>query len=68
MITNLCIGISTPPVGTCLFIGCGVGKTSMTNVTVKAIPYVLAMLIALLLITYIPWLSLAIPRACGLLK
>ncbi len=68
LIANLCIGLCTPPVGTCLFIGCGVGKTTIAKVTVKAIPFFLAMIIALLLITYIPWLSTAIPQACGMLK
>ena len=67
LIANLCIGLCTPPVGTCLFIGCGVGKTTIAQVTVKALPFFLAMVIALMLITFIPWLSLAIPRLCGLL-
>ena len=68
IIANLCIGLCTPPVGTCLFIGCGVGKTTIAKVTVKALPFFLAMIIALLLITYIPWFSLALPKLCGLLK
>jgi tripartite ATP-independent transporter DctM subunit len=68
LIANLCIGLCTPPVGTCLFIGCGVGKTTIARVTVKALPFFLAMLVALALITFVPWLSLAIPQACGLLK
>ena len=67
LIANLCIGLCTPPVGTCLFIGCGVGKTIIAQVTVKALPFFLAMVIALMLITFIPWLSLAIPQLCGLL-
>lgn len=67
LIANLCIGLCTPPVGTCLFIGCGVGKTTIAKVTVKAIPFFLAMIVALLLITYIPWISLAIPKFCGLI-
>ena len=62
MITNLCIGLCTPPVGTCLFIGCGVGRTTIANVTRKAVPFFVAMLVALLLITYIPWLSDGLPR------
>ena len=53
LIANLCIGLCTPPVGTCLFIGCGVGKTTI-KVTVKAVPFFLAMLVALMLIIYIP--------------
>lgn len=68
IIANLCIGLCTPPVGTCLFIGCGVGKTTIAKVTVKALPFFLAMIIALMLITYVPWFSLAIPKMCGLLK
>jgi tripartite ATP-independent transporter DctM subunit len=68
MIANLCIGLCTPPVGTCLFIGCGVGRTTIAKVTAKALPFFAAMIIALMLITYVPWLSLAIPKACGLLK
>ena len=67
LIANLCIGLCTPPVGSCLFIGCGVGKTSIAKVTVKALPFFLAMLAALLLITYVPWFSLAIPRLCHLI-
>ena len=68
LIANLCIGLCTPPVGTCLFIGCGVGKTTIAKVTVKALPFFLAMILALMLISYIPWISLAIPQMCGLLK
>jgi tripartite ATP-independent transporter DctM subunit len=68
MIANLCIGLCTPPVGTCLFIGCGVGKTTIAHVTLKALPFFLAMLVALMLITFVPWFSLAIPRLSGLLK
>lgn len=68
LIANLCIGLCTPPVGTCLFIGCGVGKTTIANVTRKALPFFLAMLVALMLITYVPWISLALPQALGMLK
>lgn len=68
MIANLCIGLCTPPVGTCLFIGCSVGKTTIAKVTAKAIPFFIAMLTALMLITYIPWFSEWIPRMTGFLK
>lgn len=68
IIANLCIGLCTPPVGTCLFIGCGVGKTTIANVTAKALPFFVAMIFALMLITYIPWISMVIPRLCGLVK
>ena len=66
MIANLCIGLCTPPVGTCLFVGCGVGRVRIAQVVRPMIPFFLAMLIGLLVITYWPWLSMALPRAAGL--
>jgi tripartite ATP-independent transporter DctM subunit len=67
MIANLCIGLCTPPVGTCLFLGCSVGKTTIARVTPAAIPFFIAMVIALLAITYVPWLSLVLPQLLDLL-
>jgi tripartite ATP-independent transporter DctM subunit len=66
MIANLCIGLCTPPVGTCLFVGCGVGKTTIANVTGPMLPFFAAMFVALMLITYIPELSMWLPEALGL--
>jgi TRAP-type C4-dicarboxylate transport system permease large subunit len=66
MIANLCIGLCTPPVGTCLFVGCSVGRTSIARVVPPAIPFFVAMFIAMLLITYIPAISLTLPRWLGL--
>lgn len=65
MIANLCIGLCTPPVGTCLFIGCGVGKTSISNVVKPLIPIFFAMAIGLILITYVPGLSTWLPGLFG---
>lgn len=62
MIANLCIGLCTPPVGTCLFVGCSVGKTSIARVVRPMLPLFAAMFIGLLLITYLPELSLWLPR------
>jgi tripartite ATP-independent transporter DctM subunit len=66
MIANLCIGLCTPPVGTCLFVGCSVGRTTIARTAPFAFPFFVAMAFALLLITYVPWLSLALPRWLGL--
>lgn len=66
MITNLCIGICTPPVGSCLFVGCGIAKTTITDVLRHILPFFFAMVIVLFIITYIPWLSLALPKALNL--
>ncbi|MFP4144090.1 MAG: TRAP transporter large permease [Phycisphaeraceae bacterium] len=67
LIANLCIGLCTPPVGTCLFVGCGVGKTTIADVTPSMIPFYIAMVVSLLVITYWPPLSLWLPRQLGLL-
>jgi tripartite ATP-independent transporter DctM subunit len=66
MIANLCIGLCTPPVGTCLFIGCGVGNTTIAKVVKPLIPIFIAMTIGLLLITYVPALSTWLPSVFGL--
>lgn len=66
MIANLCIGLCTPPVGTCLFIGCSVGRITIARVVPLAIPFFVAMIVALMLITYVPAFSLWLPRWLGL--
>jgi tripartite ATP-independent transporter DctM subunit len=66
LIANLCIGLCTPPVGTCLFVGCSVGRTSLVSVVRPMIPFFIAMLVGLLLITYVPAFSLALPEWLGL--
>ena len=68
LIANLCIGLCTPPVGTCLFIGCGVGKTTIAKVTKYMLPFFGAMALALMVITYIPSVSLWLPVQTGQLK
>ncbi len=65
IITNLCIGLCTPPVGTCLFLGCGIGETTVTNVIKKILPFFMAMIAALLIITFIEWFSLVLPAMMG---
>jgi hypothetical protein len=68
MIANLCIGLCTPPVGTCLFIGCGVGKTTIAKVTPTMLPFFASMIAALLVITYVPATSLWLPVQTRQLK
>jgi TRAP-type C4-dicarboxylate transport system permease large subunit len=68
LIANLCIGLCTPPVGTCLFIGCGVGKTSIAKVTPVLLPFFGAMIAALMVITYVPATSLWLPVQTKQLK
>jgi TRAP-type C4-dicarboxylate transport system permease large subunit len=68
LIANLCIGLCTPPVGTCLFIGCGVGKTTIAKVTGTMLPFFGAMIVALMVITYVPATSLWLPTVTNQLK
>lgn len=65
MVLNLCIGLCTPPVGTVLFVGCGIAGTSITQVLRPLLPLYAAMLLALILVTSLPSLSLALPRLFG---
>jgi TRAP-type C4-dicarboxylate transport system permease large subunit len=62
MVLNLCIGLCTPPVGSVLFLGVGVAGTSITKVVKPLLPLFIAMIIALMIVTYVPWLSLWLPE------
>ena len=66
LIMNMGLGNVTPPVGSVLFVGCGVAKVSIAGVTKYIIPLFAAMFVALLMVTYIPAISLCIPYFCGL--
>ncbi|MGH1453819.1 MAG: TRAP transporter large permease [Paracoccaceae bacterium] len=61
LLVNLGLGLCTPPVGTCLFVGCAVGRIKIEQ-TLKTIwPFYLAILAALILVTYVPAVSLFLP-------
>jgi len=66
MVLNLCIGICTPPVGSVLFVGCSVARSSMAELVRPLLPMYAAMFVTLLLVTYVPALSEWLPRAVGL--
>jgi tripartite ATP-independent transporter DctM subunit len=66
MIINLGIGLITPPVGPTLFVGCAIGKVRIEEVSKELWPFYAAMCIALLIVTYVPALSLWLPRAFGM--
>lgn len=66
LIMNMGLGNVTPPVGSVLFVGCGVAKVSIAGVTKYIIPLFAAMFVALLMVTYIPAISLCVPYFCGL--
>ncbi len=68
IVLNLCIGVCTPPVGTLLFVGSGVAKVPVTKVIKPLLPLLAAMVVVLLILTYVPELSLWLPRAFGLIE
>jgi tripartite ATP-independent transporter DctM subunit len=68
IIMNLCIGLCTPPVGTCLFLGCGVVETTVTKVMRHILPFFVAMIITLLICTFIPEISMWLPDKLGFVK
>ncbi|MHC4069638.1 MAG: TRAP transporter large permease [Planctomycetota bacterium] len=68
MIMNLCVGLCTPPVGTCLFLGCGIAQTTVTKVMRHILPFFAAMIIVLFICTYVPDISLVLPRLFGFIK
>ena len=65
VVLNCGIGLLTPPVGAVLFIGSAVGKTPMEKVVKATLPFYLCMIITLLLITFVPDISLLLPKLLG---
>lgn len=61
MLVNLGLGLCTPPVGTCLFVGCAVGKIKIEQALKSIWPFYVAILAALILVTYVPAVSLWLP-------
>jgi tripartite ATP-independent transporter DctM subunit len=66
MMVNLGIGLITPPVGTVLFVGSAISKLKIGVVTQAMLPFFVALFIVLMMVTYIPWLSLWLPHVLGL--
>ncbi len=65
IVFNLTVGLCTPPVGTILFVGCSVAKVPITKVIRPLLPMFIVMIISLILITFIPELSLMLPQFFG---
>jgi len=66
MIYNLAIGLCTPPVGSALFVGCAVGKTPIERTSLRMLPLYGVMVAGLMFVTYIPAISMWLPRALGM--
>lgn len=65
MVLNLCVGLCTPPVGSVLFIGCSIANVPITRVIRPLLPLFAAMIVSLMIVTYVPELSLWLPRLFG---
>ena len=68
MIMNLGLGLLTPPVGQVLFVGCSVGEIPMEKLTKALLPQMAFMVLALILITYIPAITMWLPKLFGYIK
>ncbi len=65
LLMNLGLGLCTPPVGSCLFVGCAVGDVRLEDAVKTIWPFYLAILVALMLVTFIPAISLTLPNLLG---
>jgi tripartite ATP-independent transporter DctM subunit len=65
LLVNLGLGLCTPPVGSCLFVGCAVGGVRIEDAVKTIWPFYLAILIALMMICFIPAISLTLPALLG---
>jgi len=68
LIYNLAIGLCTPPVGSALFVGCGISKQPIERVGKTMLPMYAMMIVGLMLVTFIPQISMALPSMMGLVQ
>lgn len=64
-VLNLIIGLTTPPVGVCLFVASSVGKESIGSISKEVLPFLFVSLIVLAIVTLVPEISLFLPRLLG---
>lgn len=65
MVLNLAIGFVTPPLGANLFMACQIGKIKFDNIVKTIVPWIVVMIVVLMLVTYIPAITLGFPRMLG---
>ena len=61
MVVNLAVGMVTPPLGVCLFVGCGIAGISLEDITRAALPFIIIMIIDVFIITFVPAVSVTLP-------
>lgn len=67
MCLNLTVGLATPPLGACLFTCCAIGRVSIEEITYEIWPFIVSLIVAIFIVTYVPAVSLTIPRLLGFL-
>lgn len=60
VVLNLVLGLTTPPVGVCLFVTSSIGKISLAQATKGVMPFLIVNLFVLMLVTYVPWITLGL--------
>jgi len=68
VVLNLMIGLITPPVGLCLYVVCGIAKISLERISIAIIPFLIVEIAILLLVTYVPFLTLWLPSLLGYVR
>jgi tripartite ATP-independent transporter DctM subunit len=68
VVLNLMIGLITPPLGLCLFVVCGITKLKLETVARAVIPFLGIEIVVLLITTYVPWVTLWLPRLFGYIR
>jgi C4-dicarboxylate transporter DctM subunit len=66
MTVNLAIGLATPPVGINLYVACNIAKIPLKEISIKVLPFIFASIIALMMITFIPQITLWLPNLAGI--
>jgi tripartite ATP-independent transporter DctM subunit len=65
MVVNVNIALMTPPLGACLFVACSISRISLEAISKEILPFIAAETVVLILVTYIPAISMTIPRLLG---
>ncbi len=65
LMMNLGLGLCTPPVGACLFVGCAIGNVPIEKAVKSIWPFYIAILVALMLVTFVPEISMTLPNLLG---
>jgi C4-dicarboxylate transporter DctM subunit len=66
MVMNLAIGQVTPPVGINLYVACGISNITLKDISFSVLPFVIASIAALIIVTYLPQICLWLPKLIGM--